>query len=107
MSDSQDKSWQDLKDLVQSELSAVSEREQKYAVITYCSGCGYEPRATTLVAEIGREFGIRSELYQTTGGLFEVDFGEDRIFSKLKLGRFPVDGEVVEILRSKLRKPNI
>ncbi len=104
MSNFENKSWQELREKVLSELNAAADRENKHTKITYCSGCGYEPRATALAAEIGTEFGIRSELYQTTGGLFEVDFGEERIFSKIKLGRFPEEGEVVEILKAILSR---
>lgn len=99
MSETDSKSWQELKEQVLNELSAAAERERNHTIITYCGGCGYEERASALAAEIGSEIGIRSELYRTTGGLFEVDFGEHRIFSKIKLGRFPEDGEVVGILK--------
>jgi selenoprotein W-related protein len=37
------------------------------------------------------------------GGVFEVDLGEQRIFSKILLGRFPEEGEVLNILKAKLR----
>jgi len=35
------------------------------------------------------------------GGVFEVEVDGDLIFSKNKLGRFPQDGEVLDILASK------
>ncbi len=97
-----DLSWQQLKEQVNNETSTLLAREGKHAIITYCGGCGYEPRATALAAEIGSEFGMRTELYRTVGGVFEVDLGEERIFSKIKLGRFPEDGEVVTILKGRL-----
>lgn len=101
--DSTNRSWQELKEQVNTEISAVVARESNHAIITYCGGCGYEERASALAAEIGSEIGIRTELYRTTGGVFEVDLGEERVFSKIKLGRFPEEGEVVEILKAMLR----
>lgn len=75
------------------------------AHITYCGGCGYEPRALSIAADINREFGLQVDLFKTVGGVFEIDIGEDRIFSKIKLGRFPEDGEIMHILSCKLSKP--
>ncbi|MBP6746093.1 Rdx family protein [bacterium] len=100
--DSSTKSWQQLKEQINSEVSALVDRESRHTIITYCGGCGYEERAAALAAEIGSEVGIRTELYRTTGGVFEVDMGERRIFSKILLGRFPEEGEVVEILKAML-----
>jgi len=94
------KSWHELKEQINGEISALVERESRYITITYCGGCGYEERASALADEIGSEIGIRTELYRTTGGVFEVDLGEERIFSKILLGRFPEDGEVVNILKA-------
>jgi selT/selW/selH-like putative selenoprotein len=75
------------------------------AHITYCGGCGYEPRALSIAADINREFGLQVDLFKTVGGVFEIDIGEDRIFSKIKLGRFPEDGEIMHILSCKFSKP--
>ena len=99
--DSTDRTWQELKEQINSEIRAIAASESNQASITYCGGCGYEERAAALAAEIGSEIGIRTELYRTTGGVFEVDLGEDRIFSKIKLGRFPEEGEVVNILKAR------
>lgn len=74
--------------------------------ITYCGGCGYEPRAEALAFAIGREFGIRVELHKTVGGLFEIDAGQERIFSKMMLGRFPHDGEIIDILKARYSAVN-
>lgn len=100
--DSSTKSWQELKEQINCEITAMAERESRHMIITYCGGCGYEEKATALAAEIGSAVGIRTELYRTTGGVFEVDLGEQRIFSKILLGRFPEEGEVVEILKAML-----
>lgn len=96
-------SLRDLKQQIDQEL-AKSAKSDLRSSITYCGGCGYEPRAEALAAEIGRELGVRVDLYKTTGGLFEVDFGEDRVFSKLMLGRFPEEGEVLRILKARFGK---
>jgi selenoprotein W-related protein len=45
--------------------------------------------------------GIDSELVRSSGGVFEVQYGGDTIFSKRKLGRFPNDGEVQELMKGK------
>ncbi|MBL0189619.1 MAG: Rdx family protein [Candidatus Obscuribacter sp.] len=67
-----------------------------------CGGQAKEPRAEALAAEIGREFGVRVEMHRTVGGVFEVDLGDSRVFSKILLGRFPEEGEVVKIMKAKL-----
>jgi hypothetical protein len=54
-----------------------------------------------LAAEIQKEIGIPAVLHQSSGGVFEVDFQDDRIFSKSKVGRFPLDGEVLDVLRAR------
>ncbi len=38
----------------------------------------------------------------SSGGVFEVKLGEELIFSKKELERFPEDNEVENILKSKL-----
>jgi selenoprotein W-related protein len=43
--------------------------------------------------------GIESDLVASGGGVFEISVGGKLIFSKRSLGRFPRDGEVVELLR--------
>ncbi|MBK7749438.1 MAG: Rdx family protein [Candidatus Obscuribacter sp.] len=96
------KSLQDLKKQIDKELGQKSKYADKHMAITYCGGCGYEPRAEALAAEIGREFGVRVEMHRTVGGVFEVDLGDSRVFSKILLGRFPEEGEVVKIMKAKL-----
>jgi len=54
-----------------------------------------------LAAEIEREIGLPSVLHQSSGGVFEIDFQDERIFSKAKVGRFPLDGEVLDVLRAR------
>ena len=50
--------------------------------------------------ELKGVLGVKSELVRSSGGIFEVEFGGDSIFSKKKLGRFPDEGEVVKLLKN-------
>jgi len=38
-------------------------------------------------------------LIRGSGGEFEVEYGGNLIFSKKKLGRFPEEGEVVNLIK--------
>jgi selT/selW/selH-like putative selenoprotein len=66
--------------------------------ITYCVTCGFKSRAEELQAELEKKFGQGAELIQESGGLFEVEYGDQLIFSKQKEERFPEPGEVVNIV---------
>ena len=46
--------------------------------------------------------GIKPRLVKGSGGIFEVAYGGDLIFSKRVLHRFPEPGEVERLLRDKL-----
>ena len=46
------------------------------------------------------KFGVESELVKLSGGCFEVYSGDELVFSKNKLDRFPSDGEVAELLEA-------
>jgi selenoprotein W-related protein len=54
-----------------------------------------------LAAEIKTHFGASTELIASHGGVFEVTVDGRRIFSKKALGRFPDDGEIVRLVRSR------
>jgi selenoprotein W-related protein len=41
-------------------------------------------------------------LIPSSGGVFEVTFNGELIFSKKELGRFPEDGEVLELLKPRI-----
>ena len=45
------------------------------------------------------EFTQKVELIEGKDGVFEVTVGEDLVFSKRSLGRFPDDGEVAGLIR--------
>lgn len=42
------------------------------------------------------------ELIKSSGGVFEIEYGEDLIFSKKQMGRFPGPGEVLNLIKTKL-----
>lgn len=44
---------------------------------------------------------MQAELVRSSGGVFEVTLGNEVLFSKKKTGRFPVPGEVEEILSAR------
>ncbi len=51
-------------------------------------------------ATLEKEFpGIEVEIIESSGGAFEVTADGKLVFSKLELGRFPQETEIVETLR--------
>ena len=51
-------------------------------------------------AEVEKTTGAITILTPGSGGIFDVSLNDNLIFSKHKLGRFPNDGEVAELLNS-------
>jgi len=47
-----------------------------------------------LADELERELGIHSELIESSGGVFEIEYEGRLLFSKKNLGRFPNEGEI-------------
>jgi selenoprotein W-related protein len=43
--------------------------------------------------------GLESELIPSSGGVFEIEYGGNLVFSKKRLGRFPNQGEVLALIR--------
>ena len=43
---------------------------------------------------------MESELIASGGGVFEITVDGKKLFSKKALGRFPQDGEVLELIRA-------
>jgi selenoprotein W-related protein len=63
------------------------------------------PRAVSLADEILNNYANKVgefNLIPSTGGVFEVSFEGDLIFSKKDLGRFPEDGEIMKLLESRI-----
>jgi selT/selW/selH-like putative selenoprotein len=51
------------------------------------------------VAAIRKAFDIEAELIKSGGGAFEVRVNGDLIYSKLSVGEFPSDDEIVKDLK--------
>lgn len=60
------------------------------------------PRAAGLADEIKKQFGIEPDLIKGKNGVFEVKLGDELIFSKKDLERFPEHGEVESQLAKKV-----
>jgi selenoprotein W-related protein len=50
-----------------------------------------------------RDFAAEVDLLPSSGGVYEVTVGGEKIFSKMELKRFPRDGEVLDLIRKKLK----
>ena len=48
--------------------------------------------------ELNKKLGIRSQLIEGAGGVFEIEYGGKLVFSKAKLGRFPEEDEVASLI---------
>jgi selenoprotein W-related protein len=53
-----------------------------------------------LAAEIKAHLGEGSELIASHGGVFEITVDGKLLFSKKSLGRFPDEGEVLQLIRA-------
>ena len=61
------------------------------------------PRASSLEVELKSKFEhVNIELISSGGGVFEVTFDNNLIFSKKALERFPEEGEVEKLIRGKM-----
>ena len=54
--------------------------------------------ATRAAAEIMGEYRVQAELIRGAGGVFEVTLNGETVFSKKKVGRFPVEGEICDLV---------
>ena len=68
--------------------------------IEYCREWNYEPRASSLEAELKKELGqtLDVELIAGSGGVFEVIVDNRLVFSKRNKGRFPHKGEIAKLI---------
>ena len=66
--------------------------------IEYCTSWGYLNQALSLRESIERQFGIKAELVQGLGGVFEVSVNDNLLFSKKELGRFPDENEIEDLI---------
>lgn len=52
-----------------------------------------------MAAELKQAFGVQAKLVEGSGGVFDVTVDGQLVYSKHDTGRFPDDGEVVEIIQ--------
>jgi selT/selW/selH-like putative selenoprotein len=45
------------------------------------------------------ELGVQAELIESGGGVFEIEYGGNIVFSKKSLDRFPNEGEVLKLIK--------
>lgn len=73
--------------------------------IEYCTSWGYVGRAVALARKLLNEHKNDIQevsLIPSTGGVFEVSFGNELIYSKKETGKFPENNEVEDIVKSKI-----
>lgn len=78
---------------------------KKIISIEYCTSWGYLSRAVALANNLLDEH--KNELTSvnivpSSGGVFEISLGDELIFSKKELGRFPEDDEVEKLIRKNI-----
>ena len=52
-----------------------------------------------MAAELKQAFGAQVKLVEGSGGVFDVTVDGKRVYSKHETGRFPDEGEVVELIQ--------
>ncbi len=78
---------------------------EKIISIEYCTSWGYVKRAVALAENLLNEHKNSIEalnIIPSSGGVFEVKLGDELVFSKKEVERFPEENEVEEIIKSKL-----
>ncbi len=67
--------------------------------IHYCVDWNYKPEAASVAEELHNAFGVKANLVPGHNGIFDVIVDGEKVFSKLKAGRFPDPGEVTSKIR--------
>ncbi|MCC6346512.1 MAG: Rdx family protein [Nitrospirales bacterium] len=81
---------------------AKSEPAIRDVVIEYCVVCNYRAIAAVTAKQVEMEFGVKPTFVQSkVNGALEVKVDGELVFSKTQSGRFPNQGEVVQILKSR------
>ncbi|MBZ0155564.1 MAG: Rdx family protein [Alphaproteobacteria bacterium] len=81
-----------------------SESAIRDVVIEYCVVCNYRAIAAVTAKQVEMEFGVKPTFVQSkVNGALEVKVDGELIFSKTKSGRFPQQGEVVQILKKRMK----
>ena len=71
--------------------------------IEYCNIWNYYPKASSLEAFLQSNFeNINVQLVSSGGGVFEVKFNQNLIFSKKSLNRFPEYSEIYDLIQKEL-----
>lgn len=73
--------------------------------IEYCTSWGYLGRAVALTRKLLNEHKNsigKVEIIPSSGGVFEVSFRDNLIFSKKELNRYPEKDEIEEIIKRNL-----
>ncbi len=71
--------------------------------IEYCNIWNYLPKASSLEAFLKSNFeNINVKLISSGGGLFEVKFNQNLLFSKKMLNRFPEHSEIYDLIQKKV-----
>ena len=73
--------------------------------ITYCTSWNYKPEADRVSAEIESITGVSARLEAGSGGVFNVFFGDDLVFSKSECQRFPYPEEIAAKIKPLLEQP--
>ena len=73
--------------------------------ITYCTSWNYKPEADRVSAEMESITGVSAQLEAGSGGVFNVFFGDDLVFSKSECQRFPHPGEIAAKIKALLEHP--
>ena len=71
--------------------------------IQYCNVWNYLPRAAGLASELLEKYGTKITqltLLPSDGGVYEIIKDDTLIFSKMKLDRFPDNGEIVTLIEN-------
>ena len=75
--------------------------------VEYCAVWHYTDRATSLVAEILKQFETEIEtvtLIPSDGGRFEIVVNDKLLYSKLKTGRHAEKGETIRLISDFISK---
>ncbi|XP_078501787.1 migration and invasion enhancer 1 [Lissotriton helveticus] len=69
-------------------------------VVEYCEHCGFESHYLELVSSVKEEFpDVTIESRSGDTGAFEIEINGQLVFSKLELGGFPHEKDLMEALR--------
>lgn len=74
--------------------------------IEYCTSWGYIGRAVALARSLLNEHRNNIEeltIIPSSGGVFEITFNGDLVFSKKELERFPEKNEAEDLIKNKIK----